>query len=212
MVCSVKFSGHFRGNLKKGTLEPPTHELQFTIRCLFRGQCFLATQLAIWIFSLCGQAAAAQNRTESELKAAYLFNFAKFTHWSEEASTDSKETITLCVVSEPLTATALKEVETRKIRDSAIRVMSLPSVDTRDQCSLIYLGPTSNAPIGVFDTLLSEGLLVVADSPRRGIISFVKNQGRLSFSVNLTHAGTAGVRLSSDLLNLASSVEGNASK
>ena len=67
----------------------------------------VAVRAAIAILPLTPMVAAAQDVTEPALKAAFIFNFAKFTEWPAEVMTTG-EPLVLCVLGDAAIGEALE--------------------------------------------------------------------------------------------------------
>lgn len=144
---------------------------------------------------------------EDQMKAAYLFNFAKFVEWPATA----KGPIRVCFIGAQgvhasLTASAAgKTIGTRSIEISTLQI-----ADSRSGCDVIYLDAMVNANVLMQDPADSTALTVSDASEfthHGGIIRLFKHDNRLRFDINLGNARRAGLKISSNLLKLASHVE-----
>ena len=148
--------------------------------------------------------------SESELKAAYLFNFAKYTRWPEEGSLGVSANIRFCIFQNPEVAAKLKAVEGRKIGEHIVSVAAIDEIQSIEKCEVVLIGADADVKSTTAPPFDRPGLLVVTENQPDGMISFIKTDSRLQFSVNLLRASQAKLKLSSDLLKLAISVDGKA--
>jgi YfiR/HmsC-like len=149
---------------------------------------------------------AAQAVTQPALRAAFLFNFAKFTEWPGEVTPSSP--LTLCVLDDSAVEGALSElVGTGPINGRAVTISRGPSARLR-ACHLLYVGDTNTArTAAILDELRGAPVLTVSDGAEfirsGGIIGLIVEEGRMRFAINPDAAQRAGLRLSSRLLQLA---------
>jgi hypothetical protein len=146
---------------------------------------------------------AAQAVTQPALRAAFLYNFVKFTEWTGEVSSGP---LTICVVDD----TALENALTELVDGSSIngRPVLLSHSRRLRACHLVYLGATDpERTASILEELQGASVLTVSDGYEfvrlGGIVGLVVEQGRMRFAINPDAAQRAGLRLSSRLLHLA---------
>jgi hypothetical protein len=148
---------------------------------------------------------------ENELKAAYLFNFAKFVDWPTGATPD---VITVCFQdSAGVLAAFATSVGEKRIGTRRVLVRALTDGTTLDGCDVLYVGSiaTDATPPQPDDKI--EAVLTVSETHdfihHGGIIELFPEGNRLRFKISVQNARRAGLKISSSLLQLASSVEGS---
>jgi len=151
----------------------------------------------------------AQGRpTESQVKAAYLFNFGKFVRWQvdREFSTDS---LSICVLGkDPFGAVLDSTVVGEKIDGRKITVRRLAKVQDAARCDILFISSSEESRLAaIFPTVQRYGTLTVSDIPnfaeRGGMIEFVTQQEKIRFEVNRSAAEESHLTLSSELLKVA---------
>jgi hypothetical protein len=149
----------------------------------------------------------AEEVPEYRLKAAFLYNFAAFTEWPADVG----PTLNLCIYgADPFGAEA-DPLNGKIVGARTIDVHRRSSMEALKGCQLVFV-PAAN--IGqlprLLDSVRSVPALIVADSPgalRQGAaLNMNVNQGRVSFEANLVAARGARLKLSSNLLRLATEV------
>ena len=146
---------------------------------------------------------------EYQLKAAFLFNFAKFVAWPPDAFPSDKAPISLCVFRHDPFGGALDQV----IREKAInnrellarRINDLPELKT---CQLVFVSETEGRQLPeILSSLKGASALVVGESAdfaeRGGAIQFFLENNKLRFAVNVDAIQRARLQASSKLLALA---------
>jgi hypothetical protein len=146
---------------------------------------------------------AGQAVTQPALRAAFLYNFVKFTEWTGDVSSGP---LTICIVED----SALENALTDLVDGSSIngRAVLISRTGRLRACHLVYLGATEpERAASILDELQGASVLTVSagyDFVRLGgIVGLVVEQGRMRFAINPDAAQRAGLRLSSRLLRLA---------
>ena len=147
--------------------------------------------------------------SEIAVKAAFLYNFAKFTDWP---SLGPAAPITLCVVGDArLAGTLLETVRSQHIGGHALDVRAMGGDAPLGSCALVFISASETRRVAaVMDNLTALPVLTVSDvkgfAQTRGIVELVAENGRMRFVVNADAADRSGLRLSSRLLGLAQMV------
>lgn len=148
----------------------------------------------------------AQAVTQPALRAAFLYNFAKFTEWP--AHSVPHGSLTLCVLDDLAVEGALTElVGNSTINGHSITIWRNATGSRLRACNLVYVDDASGRAPGVIQELLGAPVLTVSNGNdfvrSGGIVGLFIEEGRMRFAVNPDAAQRAGVRLSSKLLQLA---------
>lgn len=153
---------------------------------------------------------------EYSVKAAFLFNFAKFVEWPDAAFRDHPTTTHFCIFgSDPFGPSLQRTLEGKVI--SARRAVALHPTSLADltQCQLLFLAASETSRLSeVADATAGQPVLLVGEAPgfnrQGGMINFVLDSGFVRFEVSPHNAGAVGLRISSRLLQLARPAEGAA--
>jgi hypothetical protein len=147
---------------------------------------------------------------EHELKAAYIYNFAKFTTWpSASFATPDAKLVVGIVGSEQVAAALASQVKSRTVSGHSIEVRSLAANQNIADLHILY---TANdvSLVSLRQAFVTPGLLTIGDTERfaadGGIIRFVILEDHLQFEINSGAAKRADLTLSSQLLMLARTV------
>lgn len=161
-----------------------------------------------------GEASCAEPRkpTEHDVKAAFIFNFAKFVDWPPAKSQESATTMNVCVIgNEPLGA-ALSAIEGKIAGGKKIRIRLEPPQQSLGSCSILFVGDAENEQLGrILETVKNASVLTIGDTKgftRQGVmINFYMDNKRVRFEINPKAASRAGLQISSNLLKIALIVE-----
>ena len=117
--------------------------------------------------------AKASASREYRIKAAFLYNFAKFTVWPAEAFADAKAPLRLCVLGEDPFHGALAALEGRTVKNRPIVASRLESTDSPEKCHLLFVSASEAKRVGtILKSLRGMPVLAVGDTP-----SFARSGG-----------------------------------
>lgn len=146
---------------------------------------------------------------EYTLKAAFIYNFARFTNWPERPD----KLLHVCLLGRDPFGSALDAINHKEIGKLriAVRRVRNPDEAMRD-CQVVFI---TDAEVAGFQLLpeavrLARGVLTIADregAARQGImIEMTTDERKIGFEYNQDSARQARVEISSKLLQLARKV------
>ncbi|MDY6987911.1 MAG: YfiR family protein [Thermodesulfobacteriota bacterium] len=149
--------------------------------------------------------------SEYVLKAAFLFNFAKFVEWPAEALTDDQRVISLCVFGEDPFGGALESIEGKTVKGRKVMTSRSKSLADLKECHILFISRSMEKDMAwILAELRDLSVLTVGDTEnfthRGGIINFVTVGNKLRFDINMKAARENGLKISSKLLKLANKV------
>jgi hypothetical protein len=146
---------------------------------------------------------------ELKVKAAFLFNFAKFTAWPPPKIAAPETPLYLCVQGAGAMAGVLQDtVRGRTVGGHPIEVIQATHADELRRCHIVYVGAADDGQIATeLTALANHGVLTVhegsAAQPGGVIRFFLSDGGRVRFEINVTAASREQLALSSKLLEVA---------
>jgi hypothetical protein len=150
----------------------------------------------------------AQTAAAPALKAAFLYNFAKFTAWPTEVLAAGAPLV-VCSTDAAVFDQLARTTAGRSIGAHAIDVRQV-SVDAAAirACHVAYVSEVdATRAAQLADALKSAPVLTVGDSEEfvrlGGIAGLFVESGQMRFAISVERARRAGLELSSKLLNLA---------
>jgi hypothetical protein len=156
-----------------------------------------------------GAPAADATVTAPALKAAFLYNFAKFAEWPAETSAGP---LTICVLGDPAVADALDDTVRGRTIDGREIAVSRSKPGELHKCQLLYVGGLdAKRSAAAIDEVRSIAVLTVGDregfAESGGVASLFIENAKMRFAINVDAARRARLRLSSRLLSLAKLVK-----
>jgi hypothetical protein len=171
--------------------------------------CTFAAALLVLVTAMTA-AADEPSAKEHELKAAYIYNFAKFTTWPAASfSSPDAQLIVGIAGSEQVAAALASQVKSRTVGGHSIEVRSLAANQSIADLHILYAADDASL-VSLRQAFATPGLLTIGDTERfaadGGIIRFVIHGNRLQFEIDSGAAKRADLTLSSQLLMLARTV------
>jgi len=153
--------------------------------------------------------AVGQRLSEVEVRAGFLYNFARFVEWPPGAGPEGSQPFVIAVLGDPELAQALRAgLAGKRLRGHTLEVRDVRNLDGIDEVHLLWIGKGWQARLReVLERLGERPVLTVSEIPgfagRGGIIELYRLGSRFRFSIDERAAGVRGLRISSRLLSLS---------
>jgi hypothetical protein len=158
-----------------------------------------------------GQGSAA---SEYEVKAAFLYHFAQFVEWPQEAFKEASSPLTYCTLGEdPFRGALDASLSGKTIGARPLQVRHLKPAQEIQGCHVLFIGEGEKKLLpAVLAMVKGSPLLIVGESERfardGGMIGFCLEENKIRFEINLEAAERVKLKISSRLLTLAKTVIG----
>jgi len=155
-----------------------------------------------------------QIATEYQIKAAFLFNFAKFVEWPPSSFSNASAPLRICVFGrDPFGDELLNITKDKTVNGRRLEVDQGVDLQVARTCHILFIASSEKAQLKrVFEILRGTDALTVGDTKgfieQGGMINFVPENSRVQFEVNRKTAEQAGLKISSKLLSVAKLVVG----
>jgi len=149
---------------------------------------------------------------EHRVKAAFLYNFARFVDWPTNAFADADAPFVIGVFGDESMAQALEQtVKGKSIGNRAIQTRRIPDPTRINPCQILFIAQSKTQQVARVLAMVGRApVLLVGESPgfvaAGGAIGFASDEGRVRFEANTAMAEHTGLKISSKLLRLATSV------
>ena len=150
--------------------------------------------------------------TEYAVKAAFLYNFAKFVEWPPEAFKKSGESFIVGILGEdPFEKDQEVGLNGKDVQDKKLVFKRLSSLQEATGCHVVFISASEQERL---DTILRQlqgtPVLTVSDMKkfiqRGGMVGFILESDKVGFNINRTVAESTGLKISSQLLRLARTI------
>jgi hypothetical protein len=167
-----------------------------------------------------GQSARAQDSqiSESDLKAAFLFNFTKFIEWPPEVFAGEGTTMNVGVYgNEEFTKTLRTLLADKKAHGRPFTVKRLSNPAEAKTCQILYFQESESRKMQLaYETIKKLPILTVGESDdfldHGGMFNLFFEDKQLRFEVNPATAENAKLTVSSKLLRLAKKIRKGGAK
>jgi hypothetical protein len=156
--------------------------------------------------------AAEDTLPEYQLKALFLYNFAKFVDWPSGTFAETNSPIIVGVLGKDRFGPYLHSIaEGQPLNGHPFVVRSYATVNQARECHILFIGDSEAKKLDeILKILKGLSVLTVSDiddfARRGGMIQFIQAGGKVRFAINNAAARAARLRISSQLLNLATEI------
>lgn len=166
---------------------------------------------------------------EYPIKAAFIYNFIKFTDWPEKKIADSNEPIILGIIGDDPFGDAFEPVKDKQVTgrkvlierfksfeeaeksDTSNKIELQRKIEALRKCHLLFICSSEKDNLAeIIEALRGSSVLTVGEIPNflvaGGIIKFLVEEDKIRFEINLDASDEAELKISSKLLRLAKRV------
>jgi hypothetical protein len=167
----------------------------------------------LWIGNSPSRGADADVPKEYQIKAAFLYNFTKFVEWpAQHFTTDSHPIVIGVLGRNPFGEELEKIIKGRRGNGREIAIAFVETSADAVSADLVFVCVGEESRFEAMNAALCQAqVLTVGESPRfaqaGGIITFLREADKVRFAINLESAGRAGLKVSAQLLKLATEVQ-----
>ncbi|MDX2032042.1 MAG: YfiR family protein, partial [Blastocatellia bacterium] len=129
-------------------------------------------------------------RDEYQVKAAFLFNFAKFVEWPGEAFPDGGAPLVIGIVgSDPFGATLDQTVSNKSVNNRQLSIRRLKWGQNLRSCHILFVSSSERRRMGqIVESLKGASVLTVGEmeqfNQQGGIINFLMEENKVGFEIN----------------------------
>lgn len=158
---------------------------------------------------LLGAQACAQSAEEYRVKAAFLYNFAKFVEWPAQAFKTPSDPIAIGVLGKDPFGDALTAATAGKTLGSrGFQVREVGDAQQAAACQILFISSSERKRFGpLLEQIAGLGILTVGETDNfaaeGGVINFKIEGGTVRLQINVEAARKQQLRISAKLLSLA---------
>ena len=153
-----------------------------------------------------------QDSLEAEVRAVYLYNFARYVTWPDSAFPNQQTPIRICVQGSDSFGDALgRAVAGETVNGRALEAVRLRERDNVQSCHILYVALSEERRLSpLLATVHTRPIVTVSSHDRflehGGMIRFRRVDNRVRFDINLRSLESSGLRVSARLLGVAADV------
>ncbi len=160
----------------------------------------------VWLLGFCWASLTGQagELSESQVKAGFLYNFARFTQWPAAKSGP----FDLCILGWDPFGAVLTPYEGRDVSGREVRLRRRVGLDEAASCDLLYIAPSeARRLVPILRAVAGLPVLTVSDidgfTDVGGMIELLSVDDRIRFDVNLDSVGLARLHFNANMLQAA---------
>lgn len=156
--------------------------------------------------------AAAQDPLEIEVRAVYLYNFARYITWPPDAFPNPRTPVRICVLgADPFGDALDRAVAGETVNGRPLEAMRVRARDSLRGCHILYAASSDDRrTAAALAAARGRPMLTVGEHDRfldrGGMIRFRRVDNRVRFDINLRAVERNGLRISARLLGVAAEV------
>jgi hypothetical protein len=164
---------------------------------------------AIYLGFLLSIVARAQATDEYQLKAVFLYNFAKFVEWPPQTFRSPTEPIVIGVLGKDPFGDALVAATAGKtFGGRAFQVRPVSDAQQAAACQILFISSSERKRLGpLFSQIGGRGILTVGEADNfaaeGGVVNFKIEGGTVRLQINIEAARKQQLHISAKLLSLA---------
>jgi hypothetical protein len=166
--------------------------------------------LLLWLsITMIFSGLAQEQPSEYQIKAAFLFNFAKFVDWPPEAFPGTNSPIVIGVLGKNVFGNDLENtIRDKTVNNRRFQFVEVASAAQAVHCHILFISSSEKDNLRkILDSLHHASVLTVSETDEfikaGGMINFMIENSKIRFQINDAAAKHAGLRISSKLLSLA---------
>jgi hypothetical protein len=146
---------------------------------------------------------------EYRVKAAFLYNFAKFIEWPPQAFEGPRSPYSICVLGQdPFSGDLDGAVGENMVQGRRLVVRRLAKLDGAGTCHILFVSSSERARLpAILESVAAAPTLTVGEDEEftrlGGCLRFFLAENRVRFEINLPATDRAHLKLSAQLLSLA---------
>jgi hypothetical protein len=165
--------------------------------------------ILVWLLMAGPGRAQDAQPTEYQIKAALVFNFAKFVEWPAAAFADVASPIVIGILGDnPFNDELARIVRDKTINNRPLVVREFHSASEATNCHVLFISNSEKKRLPeILQSLQGSSALTVGETDRfteiGGMINFFAEGKKIRFQINPGAARNAGLKVSSRLLSIA---------
>ena len=145
---------------------------------------------------------------EYQVKAAFLYNFARFVEWPNGAFPDGKSPFVLAVIGKDPFGESLDLLKGKTVGNREIVINRIADIDRLEKCHILFICDSEKERLKpILRKAESARMLTISDlkgfCEAGGHIAFYLEENKIRFEINNEDAQRTGLKISSQLLKLA---------
>lgn len=152
-----------------------------------------------------GNSMAQSREQESNLKAAFIYNFTRYVEWNNNAG---ETEFIIGIMGSSLIDAPIQEIAKKNtVNNRRIVIRYFGKPEDIVYCHILFIPRNTATPLHLILNRVEKGVLTIGEEAGFGkmgtALNFVLDNDKLKFEANLKAINAAGLKVSSQLLKLA---------
>ena len=172
-----------------------------------------------WVFAIAMGAVLCQalhvhaaRPSEYEVKAVFLYNFAKFVEWPEKALPDTATSLIIGILGDDPFDDAFASIQDKQVKGRRLVIRRFTEFKDLQSCHILFVSTSEQKHLSqIIEHLDGSSTLMVSEiahfTQNGGMINFILQENKVRFEINVDAAEQVGLKLSAKLLKLARIVQ-----
>lgn len=149
---------------------------------------------------------------EYAVKAAYLYNFARYVEWPPAALARNGDRLVVCVLGDdPFGPLLDRTLANKQLNGHRLEARRCDTVADATRCNVLFVAAGEDDRLAAtFRAAETQSILTVGEEEgfagRGGMVQLVREGTKVRFAINLGAVERAGLKMSYELLKLATDV------
>jgi len=184
------------------------------------GRCMMSLALACLLFTP-GVVADSQALQLKQVKAAFVLNIAKFVTWPKQVYQQRPEQLLLCYYQTDSLGAAFETIRNKTVNGRRLKKVTIEDLAASAMCDILLIPADAQVNLaGQAPMAETRPVLIIADMTHHNtaevhhkgaLVSLVRQGKRIGFAIDVRETKKAGLKVSSELLKLATIVDGESS-
>ena len=153
-------------------------------------------------------AAGHHESLEYLVKAAFLYNFARFVDWPADSFKDPQSPFEICILGKDPFGKALDSIKNKAVKGRAMRIRMCRTMGEVGGCHLLFISASEKRNLNpILNALKNSNTLTVSEmemfAQSGGMINFIMVGNKVHFEINPEAAEAHQLKISSQILKLA---------
>ena len=153
-----------------------------------------------------GQEESSVRERELEVKAAFLYNFAKYTEWPASAFSAPDTPLSICVFGDHALFEHLQPLSRKTLHGRTVKIVSRPDFSASGCHIAVITDVAKENSEAIRTSAKNQPVLTICDYRSPAAIVMYRHGDTIAFEVDLREIGGTGLTFSSQLLKVAKNV------
>lgn len=146
--------------------------------------------------------------TEYQLKAAFMYNVAKFVKWETPKPPAGNSDINLCILGEDPFEESIEVIKSKTIKQRHLSINNISQKSYLGNCHILFISKSEKNNLdAILKRAAGKSILTISDidgfSDKGGMIGLAMEANKIKLEINLDNLKKEEIKVSAKLLEIA---------